>query len=94
MKMRTLATFNNVAEQNKPKKQAITPTAEMNYNAGSNHRAEIFKEINANPVQIDRSYITKTPYERAELQNAQSRFKRDGLHEWNERNRPGNNKTV
>ena len=91
MKMRTLATFNNVAEE-KSKKQSITPTAEMNYNAGSSHRAEIFKEINSTPVNVDRSYISKTPHERTLVLNAQSRFKRDGLREWNERNRPGNNK--
>lgn len=67
-------------------------TAEQNYNAGAGHRAEIFKEINMNPLRMDRWCFQKTPHERTLVLNAQSRFKRDGLKEWNERNRPGNNK--
>lgn len=90
--MRTLATFNNVAEEKSSKKQQITPTAEMNYNAGKAHREEIFKEINSNKVNIDKSCFAKSDNEKAELATVQSNFKRNGLREWNERNRPGNNK--
>lgn len=67
-------------------------TAEQNYNAGAAHRAEIQKEINANKVSVDRSVFVKTPREKANLSTVQCNFKRNGLHEWNERNRPGNNK--
>lgn len=67
-------------------------TAKQNYNAGSSLRAEIHKEINANPIKVDRTEFQKTPKERTELLTAQSNFKRNGLKQWNERNRPGNNK--
>ncbi len=68
--------------------------AESNYNAGAGHRAEIQKEINANPIRVDRSVFFKTPEERVKVQTAQSNFKRNGLYEWNERNNPGRNKRV
>lgn len=67
---------------------------EINYNAGAGHRAEIHKEINSTPVRVDRSVFQKDKKERADVQAIQSNFKRNGLYEWNERNRPGNNKKV
>lgn len=36
----------------------------------------------------------KTEQEKDEVKEAQSNFKRNGLREWNERNRPGNNKKL
>lgn len=44
------------------------------------------------PVFVDRKVFAKTSDERKELKKAQNGFKYDGLHAWNERNRPGNNK--
>lgn len=67
---------------------------EKNYNAGSAHRAEIHKEINSTPLVINRKEFVKTPEEKGKLATAQSNFKRNGLKQWNERNRPGNNKTA
>lgn len=47
------------------------------------------------PVYVDRKCFQKTQAERANLQNAQQHFKNSGLlKEWNERNRPGNNKKA
>lgn len=65
---------------------------ELNYNAGAQYRAEVFKEINANPVRIDRTVFEKSPKEKADLATVQNQFKHNGLKEWNERNRAGNNK--
>lgn len=45
------------------------------------------------PVKVDRSCFQKTEAERANLQAMQNQFKRNGLSEWNKRNRPGNNRT-
>lgn len=70
---------------------AIT-TEEQNYNAGAALRAELHQQINSFPVRIDRSVFKKSRYEREEVQEIQANFKRNGLFEWNERNRPGNNK--
>ncbi len=67
-------------------------TPEQNYNAGAAHRAEIHKEINANPIKIDREVFKKTEQERNKVKTVQSNFKKNGLKQWNERNRPGNNK--
>ena len=68
-------------------------SAEQNYNAGASRRAEIFEEINANPVKINRQEFVKTAEERKDLKKEQRKFKGSGgLKEWNERNRPGNNK--
>jgi hypothetical protein len=44
------------------------------------------------PVNVDRSVFTKTEAEKANVSVTKSNFKRNGLREWNERNRPGNNK--
>jgi hypothetical protein len=66
--------------------------AEKNYAAGASNRAEVFKEINANPIRVDRSCFRKTDAEKANLATHQSNFKRNGLFEWNERNRQGNNR--
>lgn len=46
------------------------------------------------PVNIDRGCFVKNEAEKAELATIKSNFKRTGLREWNERNRPGNNKAV
>lgn len=66
--------------------------AEKNYNAGSQHRAEMLREINSNPIIYDKRRFVKNEAEKANLGIAKSNFKRDGLKEWNDRNRPGNNK--
>lgn len=72
--------------------------AELNTALGNEKRAEVFKEINANPVEFNRTnnkHITefaKAPVERKELKKQQTKFKHSGLKDWNERNRPGNNK--
>lgn len=44
------------------------------------------------PISIDRTCFQKSDNEKALLSSVQSNFKRNGLHAWNERNRPGNNK--
>lgn len=44
------------------------------------------------PVNIDRTVFAKTKEEKAELSKLQRTFKYNGLKQWNERNRPGNNK--
>lgn len=43
------------------------------------------------PFFVDRSCFTKNSAERANVKQVASNFKRNGLREWNERNRPGNN---
>lgn len=43
------------------------------------------------PLTIDRSVFQKNAAEKANLSAIRSNFKRNGLREWNERNRPGNN---
>lgn len=46
------------------------------------------------PVSVDRSVFKKTAAERSEVKQTQSNFKRNGLFEWNQNNRPGNNKKA
>lgn len=65
---------------------------ELNYNASAQQRAEVYKEINANKVNISRAIFAKSKEEKQEVKKEQNRFNKDGLVEWNERNRPGNNK--
>ena len=48
--------------------------------------------VQSMPVSIDRTVFKKTTTERDELKEVQCLFKYEGLHSWNERNRPGNNK--
>ena len=67
---------------------------ELNYNAGAQRRAEILTEINAHKISIDRNVFKKTDAEKKELSSIRLNFKHNGLIEWNERNRPGNNKTA
>jgi len=47
-----------------------------------------------NELKMAQRVGTKSLSERAEVLTAQSNFKRNGLWAWNERNRPGNNKTL
>lgn len=44
------------------------------------------------PTQPKENIFKKTLQEKEEVKQAQSNFKQDGLREWNERNRPSNNK--
>jgi hypothetical protein len=46
------------------------------------------------PFTMDRKVFAKTKEERTALKNMQNQFKGNGLFEWNERNRPGNNKKA
>lgn len=43
-------------------------------------------------IQQEENIFKKTKEEKEEIKQAQSNFKRNGLKEWNDRNRPGNNK--
>lgn len=44
------------------------------------------------PKEQEEKLSKKSPEEKEEIKQAQSNFKRNGLKEWNDRNRPGNNK--
>jgi hypothetical protein len=44
------------------------------------------------PLSIDRSCFKKNEAEKANLATMRSEFKHSCLREWNERNRPGNNR--
>jgi len=46
--------------------------SEINYNAGAQYRAQIFQEINANPINVDRSCFQKTKSDRKEIKDAQA----------------------
>lgn len=45
-------------------------------------------------LRVEKSIFVKTLQEKKELKSVQSEFKRNGLQEWNERNRPGNNHFI
>lgn len=67
-------------------------TAEQNYAQGTASRLQVFEEINEHKVSIDRSVFVKSKEEKKEVKDAQLAFKYNGLFDWNDRNRPGNNK--
>jgi hypothetical protein len=63
-------------------------------NALQGKRDDLQREINSyGKEKVDFSVFVKTKEERQDVKQAKSYFKRSGLlQQWNERNRPGNNK--
>lgn len=61
-----------------------------------NKRVPIIKSDNeiANENKMAASVFCKSDNEKAEAATAKNQFKHNGLKEWNDRNRPGNNKKV